>query len=356
MSWREVDSDALTRSNRLGQALTEAREARGLDLLVMANELGLRSEYLRALEAGDYASLPGDPYTRNMVRDYARRVGSDPARMLLLYTQERRVAERGAPSDSKASALDIPLEGGHVPLLASRAYGRFVSALVTLLVLAAIVWGALYIFEVPLPGVPFQVARQDAGAVSARAREDAKEGAAAAQDQTQNQVPNQAQNQAQAGQQEQGERRAAPSASLRTHVPADPAADVPPTGNASAGASKAATAPPAVAAEKPKVAQKKTPAQPQATAAVVTKAQRALPAVELLITAPAWLEVYSGNARGEGQRLLYETAAAGQRFTFKRPVFIFTGNAGGVSVNTGGAAKQLGADGEVLERYFGEAN
>ena len=50
----------------------------------------------------------------------------------------------------------------------------------------------------------------------------------------------------------------------------------------------------------------------------------------MTVLAEAWLEVYSGSARS-GERLVYETAEPGKTYSFRAPVYIFSGNAGGVS-------------------------
>ena len=69
--------------------------------------------------------------------------------------------------------------------------------------------------------------------------------------------------------------------------------------------------------------------------------------VTVTVSAEAWLEVYRGGARS-GERLVYETAQPGDRYTFRGPVYVYSGNAGGVSVASGvDGASPLGDSGAV---------
>jgi len=71
--------------------------------------------------------------------------------------------------------------------------------------------------------------------------------------------------------------------------------------------------------------------------------------VTITVTAEAWLEVYAGTARGDGERLLYAAVQPGETFSFSAPVYVFSGNAGGVVVARGDAvAAPLGASGAMV--------
>jgi cytoskeletal protein RodZ len=70
-------------------------------------------------------------------------------------------------------------------------------------------------------------------------------------------------------------------------------------------------------------------------------------------SAPSWLEVWSGGARNEGERLLYTTAQPGQRFEFPLPVYVHAGAASSIRVSLNGqSAGTLGSGGEVVGRLF----
>jgi len=86
----------------VGDRLRDAREVRGLDLYRVERDTKIRHKYLEALEAGEYADLPGDVYTRGFLRNYATYLGLDPDEMVDEWRNE------SAPSAGKASLLDAP--------------------------------------------------------------------------------------------------------------------------------------------------------------------------------------------------------------------------------------------------------
>ncbi len=89
-----------------------------------------------------------------------------------------------------------------------------------------------------------------------------------------------------------------------------------------------------------------TPAQSD-----VTEVTSAEGTAVFVVDAPAWLEVYAGPARGEGERLYYGTAEAGETLTFNLPIYVHTGNGGGVSVAVDGEDRGvLGSQGQVTGR------
>jgi cytoskeletal protein RodZ len=63
----------------LGERLRQQRLARGADLSAVAAETRIGLRYLEAVEAGDWAKLPGAIYARGFVRQYASHVAMDPA-------------------------------------------------------------------------------------------------------------------------------------------------------------------------------------------------------------------------------------------------------------------------------------
>jgi len=69
----------LSRDGRseVGERLRDAREVRGVDLHRVERDTKIRSKYLAALEAGEFADLPGDVYTRGFLRNYATYLGLD---------------------------------------------------------------------------------------------------------------------------------------------------------------------------------------------------------------------------------------------------------------------------------------
>jgi cytoskeletal protein RodZ len=74
---------------RLGDALRERREHKGVTMQQAAEDTRIREKFLEAIESGDYQSLPGTVYTKGFLRNYAQYLGLDAEEMLALYTGER---------------------------------------------------------------------------------------------------------------------------------------------------------------------------------------------------------------------------------------------------------------------------
>lgn len=71
-----------------GKVLRETRERKGYDLATVARRLRIRPDILRAIEAGDFSSMPPRGYTRNMVNAYARLLGLNPTEIVNMYLDE----------------------------------------------------------------------------------------------------------------------------------------------------------------------------------------------------------------------------------------------------------------------------
>lgn len=117
----------------LGERLTAAREAKGIDLLRAERETKIGRGYLAALERGDYASLPGGVYVRGFLRNYAQYLGLDPDEAV---AQWHREVPEGAPE---------PVIVMRRPLVAPRkgfvlTSGVVVAAVVTVVVLAILAY------------------------------------------------------------------------------------------------------------------------------------------------------------------------------------------------------------------------
>jgi cytoskeleton protein RodZ len=68
----------MTEMTGVGQELAAAREARGLALSDVAQQLKFAPRQLEALEQEQFEALPGATFTRGMVRSYARLLKLDP--------------------------------------------------------------------------------------------------------------------------------------------------------------------------------------------------------------------------------------------------------------------------------------
>jgi cytoskeleton protein RodZ len=81
-----------------GALLRAAREAAGMSIDAVAQQLKLAPRQVRALEEGDYIHLPGRTFVRGFVRNYARLVHLDPEKVV------------GAlPAGASAPALEAPM-------------------------------------------------------------------------------------------------------------------------------------------------------------------------------------------------------------------------------------------------------
>jgi hypothetical protein len=61
----------------IGYSLRSARERQGLGFPEVELATKIRAKYIRAIEAEDFESLPGDTYTRGFLRTYANYLGLD---------------------------------------------------------------------------------------------------------------------------------------------------------------------------------------------------------------------------------------------------------------------------------------
>ena len=78
----DVPVDAISTGSTPGQKLRLAREARGLSLDDVTAETNLAPKYLQALEADDYAALPGLAFARGYARRYAQLVHLDGSALI----------------------------------------------------------------------------------------------------------------------------------------------------------------------------------------------------------------------------------------------------------------------------------
>ena len=65
-----------------GALLGAAREASGLSIDAVAQQLKLAPRQVRALEAGEFGHLPGRTFVRGFIRNYARLLRLDPEQVL----------------------------------------------------------------------------------------------------------------------------------------------------------------------------------------------------------------------------------------------------------------------------------
>ncbi|MFN2323508.1 MAG: RodZ domain-containing protein [Trueperaceae bacterium] len=380
----DVTMDATPgRPERLGDRLRAARERAGLELSELAQRTHVRRAYLEALEDGRYADLPEDVYTRNFVRLHAQAVGLDPAPLLDLYAHERLDAvgrstlERRLDHDRREAVA--PLEGSADRSTPPRPSTResftsraqravrlpawlgptFATVLLVVVVVGLAAWGVDRFFANP----PVAPAGQTAAAPEASDDPLGDDGAGADAD-----AP--------------GDATASPSvltgpgASVDAIVRVDlitdpPGAEVTVDGFAVPGRTPILDVPFTARAGRVVRAELEGHAAAQEVVDLLENREVRLALAPLgdapTVAAPAadgaltlsvvdttWLEVYTGDARNAGERLVYTTAQAGDAYDFDLPVFVYVGNAAGVRVALEGQdLGAMGGPGAVLGRAFG---
>jgi transcriptional regulator with XRE-family HTH domain len=72
----------------ISEELKRGRTEKHKSINEIGKILGIRTEYLEALENGEYEKLPQGVYGRNFLREYARYLGLDPEKMLEIYGED----------------------------------------------------------------------------------------------------------------------------------------------------------------------------------------------------------------------------------------------------------------------------
>lgn len=85
------------------EELRLAREAAGLGLEDVEKRIFVQSQYLRAIEEGNFSVLPGHSYARMIIRSYAKCLGVSPEPILRYYEEQSQgftveVSRRPLPS------------------------------------------------------------------------------------------------------------------------------------------------------------------------------------------------------------------------------------------------------------------
>src|SRR3974390_998305 len=81
----------------LGEEFRAAREARGLSLSDVSEQINIRSVYLQALENEDWSAIGAPVYTRGFIRTYARFLGLDPESSVQRFNEGGSAAPPAGP-------------------------------------------------------------------------------------------------------------------------------------------------------------------------------------------------------------------------------------------------------------------
>lgn len=88
--------------NRLPRlCLEEHRVRRGVTLEQIADSTKISRRFLSAIEAGDYAQLPGGVFTTSYIRQYAQATGYDALEILDHYAQSSAPASAPAAEEAR---------------------------------------------------------------------------------------------------------------------------------------------------------------------------------------------------------------------------------------------------------------
>lgn len=94
-------SKPIITSQTIGERFVKTRQGSGWTLGHIARQIGIKENYLAAIEAGQYNDLPGDIYVLEFVKAYARFLRLDEREVVREYLTERAgnsaVAEKQKP-------------------------------------------------------------------------------------------------------------------------------------------------------------------------------------------------------------------------------------------------------------------
>ena len=332
----------------LRERLRTARDRQGLDLVDISELTNVRREYLSALEEGRYDDLPEDVYTRNFLKLFALAIGENPESLLNLFTDERAKARE--PDQVEPTVEETPREESrrHKQL-------NLGPVLSYLLLISAVVLLVLWGFNASLfrsnkdSRIPVQ-SDKALGPTTPQAEGTLDLGSALS------------------GQEKET------GISLFTIITDPPGAEVSidsfTLANVTPIENTPITALPSrqlvVSLDGYQLYQQQVDLSsdrrldialtPQSSTEVITDGpymSESGATIVITITAVTWLEVFKGDARNEGQRLVYATVEPPEEFVFELPVYIHAGNGIGVHLAIGDKdLGPLGDPGEVLGRPF----
>jgi cytoskeletal protein RodZ len=75
----------------LGEKFKKAREKKQMDLSKIEEITKIQTQYLIAIENGDYKKIPGEIYLKNFLKIYAKALNLDQKEILKLYQEEQKI-------------------------------------------------------------------------------------------------------------------------------------------------------------------------------------------------------------------------------------------------------------------------
>ncbi len=123
-----------------GVALAAAREAMGLSVEQIADQLKLAPRQVQAIERGDFDALPNRAVTRGFIRAYAKAVRLDPAPLVAMVEVEGAVGH--ADATVRPTKVTASFQESRFPSLTERNNGKPLGAIVAGVAVVALVGGA----------------------------------------------------------------------------------------------------------------------------------------------------------------------------------------------------------------------
>jgi cytoskeleton protein RodZ len=131
-------------SDALGQRIRAAREARGLSLSDVAQQIRIRSVYLAAIEDESWSTIGAPVYIRGFLRTYARFLGIDPEEAVAAFNRTQPPPPQSLPGREAAAEPAIPSRRGS-PLI-------WIAAAVAVLLIAFVTYNELTLRRASAPG------------------------------------------------------------------------------------------------------------------------------------------------------------------------------------------------------------
>ncbi|ELX09874.1 transcriptional regulator XRE family [Janthinobacterium sp. HH01] len=312
--WAEPPKDQGSSLATPGAQLAAQREAMGLTVEQIADQLKLAPRQVKALEAGDYAALPNMAVVRGFVRAYAKVVKIDATPLVAMIEVISPTSHEAAPPRKEIAAT---FTESRFPSMTGRSPGP-AAWLVGVAVVVVVAAAGAYAYQTGLiPASLFQRSDKDASA-SATAEAVKPADVAVAPIETTIAKPGQE------------------TAPLQS--PSVPLISVPPPGApADAAPATAPATTPAAAAPAPAPAAPVAQVSPPAPAPAPVAAGGSQ--LVLKVTQDSWVEIRRPGTTPLISRLV--KAGSTETFDIKDPALLIVGKPGGVEATLGGAPLAL---------------
>ncbi|MEK6637593.1 MAG: RodZ domain-containing protein [Pseudomonadota bacterium] len=150
---------------RVGDRLRAARLAAGMDLSDVATKTRVPLRHLQAIEAGDYAALPGSTYCIGFVKAFARAIGVDDQGA----TDDLRAELRALNLDQRAERIEYQV--ADATRLPSKTLAWVTAAIGLLFVVAFVLWRATLVSD-PDPVTEIEATTSNEASVEAVGADD----------------------------------------------------------------------------------------------------------------------------------------------------------------------------------------